>query len=198
MRKLATLCTAVILAGAAVQSASGVELKVSREALERTLRQQLFGGANGRVYLKGSAQTPCFVYAEDPEVHFDAGRIVIRMKTHARVGTSVRGTCLGLSLAPVSEVSVEPDGEGETLGFRNARLERISDQRELNFLLTPFLSHTVPASMRVNAAELLRKALADSTATSGFKVSLERLKIHSVPIVGDDVVSDADGDMSVR
>jgi hypothetical protein len=198
MRKFVSLCSLVFLAAAAVRPALGVELKVSRAALQRTLQQQLFGGAGGRVYLKGSAQSPCFVYAEDPDIRFDAGRIVVRMKTHARVGTSVRGACIGISLAPISEVSVEPDGEGETLGFRNARLERISEQRELNFLLAPFLSHTVPASMRVNAADLLRKALVDSTATSGFKVSLERLKIHSVQIVGDDVVIDADGDLSVR
>lgn len=198
MRKFVFLYAVVLWGTAAVQPALGVELKVSRAALQRTLQQQLFGGAAGRAYLKGSTQTPCFVYAEDPEVRFESGRIVVRMKTHARVGTSVRGACLGLSLAPVSEVSVEPDGEGETLGFRNARLERISDQHELNFILAPFLSHTVPASMRVNAADLLRKALAGSTATSGYKVSLERLKIHSVQIVGDDVVIDADGDLSVR
>lgn len=198
MRKFVCLSGFILLAVYMVRPALAVELKVSRAALQRTLQQQLFGGANGRVYLKGSTQTPCFVYAEDPEVRFETGRIVIRMKTHARIGTAVRGACLGLSLAPVSEVSVEPDGEGETLGFRNARLERISEQRELNFLLTPFLSHTVPASMRVNAADLLRRALADSTATSGYKVSLERLKIQSVQIVGDDVVIDADGDLAVR
>ena len=198
MRKFKILFGIAVLTTIGARPALGVELKISRAALQHTLRQQLFGGAGGRAYLKGSAQTPCFVYAEDPEVRFETGRILIRMKTHARIGTSVRGACLGVSLAPVSEVSVEPDGEGETLGFKNARLERVSEQRELNFILTPFLSHTVPASMRVNAADLLRKALADSTATAGYKVSLERLKILSVRIVNDDVVIEADGDLSVR
>lgn len=91
-----------------------------------------------------------------------------------------------------------PDGEGETLGFRDARLEHVSEQRELNFLLTPFLSHTVPSNMKVNAADLLREALANSTATSGYKVSVSRLKIHSVQIDGDDIVIDADGSLSVK
>ncbi len=131
-------------------------------------------------------------------MRFEQGRIVVKMKTHARVGTTVAGACLGISMSPVSEVSVAPSGEGETLGFRDARLERISEQRELNFLLTPFLSHTVPGSMQVNAAELLRKALEGSTASSGYKVSLDRLKIHSVQISGDDVVVDADGDLTVK
>ena len=37
---------------------SEVELKASREALERTLNRQLFSGPNGRYYLKGNAQSP--------------------------------------------------------------------------------------------------------------------------------------------
>jgi hypothetical protein len=52
--------------------------------------------------------------------------------------------------------------------------------------------------MKVNAAELLRKALAGSTASSGYKVNLGRLKIHSVQIAGDKLVVDADGDLSVE
>ncbi len=182
----------------AESGAHGVQLKVSREALQRTLQQQLFNGPEGRYYLKGSPRSGCFVYAEDPEVRFEHGRIVVRMKTHAKVGTSLHGTCVGISLAPGSEVSLAPDGEGETLGFRDARLERISEQRELNFLLAPFLSHTVPSSMKVNAADLLRKALEGSTATSGYKVTLDRLKIHSIQIQGDEVVVDVDGDLSVK
>ncbi len=176
----------------------GVELRVSREALQRTLQQQLFSGPGGRYYLKGSPQSACFVYAENPQVSFSGDRIVVRMKTHARLGKALRGACLGITLAPTSEVSVAPEGEGETLGFRDARLERISDQRELNFVLTPFLSHTVPTGMKVNASDLLRTALANSTATSGYKIALDRLKIHSVQIEGDDVVIDADGSLSVK
>ncbi len=178
--------------------ARAVELKVSRDVLQRTLQDQLFHGPNGRYYLKGSPQTPCSIYAEDPQLSFVQGRILVRLKTHARVGKSVHGACIGLTLAPTSEVSVAPEGEGETLGFRDARVERISEQRELNFVLAPFLSHQVPSSMKVNAAELLRKALQDSTATSGFKVTLDRLKIHSIQVDGDAVVVDVDGGLSVK
>ena len=175
-----------------------VELKVSRAALQRTLKAELFSGPQGRYYLKGSAETACSVYAEDPQLSFAQDRIVVRMKTRAKIGTSVRGACVGISLSPVSEVSVAPNGEGETLGFKDARLERISEQRELNFLLTPFLSNKIPSSMKVNASELLRKALEGSTATSGYKVTLDRLKIHSIQIQGDAVVVDVDGDLSVK
>jgi hypothetical protein len=153
---------------------------------------------SGRYYLKGSPKSACSIYAEDPQLTFVSDRILVRVKTHARIGTGVAGACLGIVLAPTSEVSMAPDGEGETLGFRDARVEKISEQRELNFVLTPFLSHKIPLSMKVNAAELLRKALEGSTATSGYKVTLDRLKIHSIQIEGDAVVVDVDGDLSVK
>lgn len=175
-----------------------VELKVSREALERTLKHQLFAAPDGRYYLKGSAQTACYVYGDDPHLTFAGDRIVVRLKTHARLGKGVHGACLGIALSPVAEVSVSPAGEGETIGFRDAHLERVSDREELNFLLSPFLSRQIPSGMKVNAADLLRKALEGSTAASGYKVTLDRLKIRSVQIAGDDLVVDADGDVSVR
>ena len=56
----------------------------------------------------------------------------------------------------------------------------------------------MPKSLTVNAADLLRKALAGSTATSGYKVSLDRLRIQSIQIVGDKLVVEADGDLSVE
>ena len=175
-----------------------VELKVSREALERTLKQQLFSGPNGRFYLKGTERSACSVYADDAKVTFIQDRIVVKVKTRARMGTSVGGSCLGISLSPTAEVSVAPYGEGESIGFRDAQLLKVSGQRELNFLLTPFLSQQVPSSMKVDAADLLRKALEGSTGSSGYKVSLERLRVHSMQIHTDTLVVDVDGDISVK
>ncbi|MGD0629996.1 MAG: hypothetical protein ABR987_11605 [Terracidiphilus sp.] len=189
--------TALLIAGALAQ-AGAVELKVSRDALERTLKQQLFSGPDGRYYLKGNAQSPCFVYAENPKLTFAVDRIVVQLKTHARLGQKVAGACIGIALTLPAEVSLAPDGEGESVGFRDARVDKVSDHTELNFVLTPFLSHQVPSGMKVNAADLLRKALENSTATSGYKVSLERLKIHSVQIQGDDLVVDVDGDIGIK
>lgn len=186
----------LLLAGALPSGA--VELRVSREALERTLKQQLFSGPGGRFYLKGSERTACWVYAEDAKVSFDQDRIVVKVKTRARMGKSMGGACLGISLAPSAEVSVAPYGEGEAIGFRDAQLIKVSDQRELNFLLSPFLSRQVPSSMKVDAANLLRNALEGSTAASGYKVTLEKLKVHSMQIVGDTLVVDVDGDISVK
>ena len=176
----------------------GVEMRISRDALERTLRQQLFTGPDCRYYLKGSAQSACYTYVEDPKLAFAQDRIVVRVRAHARLGRSMGSTCLGFSLTVPAEVSLAPDAQGDIVGFRDARLDRVSDQKELNFLLNPFLSRQIPSSMKVNAGELLKKALEGSTATSGYKVTLDRLKIHSIQIDGDALVVDVDGDLSVK
>ncbi|MGA2046201.1 MAG: hypothetical protein ABSG96_00840 [Terracidiphilus sp.] len=187
----------LFLAGALAQ-AGAVELKVSRDALERTLIKQLFSGPDGRYYLKGNAQSACYVYAEDPKLKFVEDRIVVQLKTHARLGQRLAGACIGIALSLPAEVSLAPDGEGETVGFRDARVDKVSDHTELNFVLTPFLSRQVPSGMKVNAADLLRKALEGSTASSGYKVTLDRLKIHSVLVQEDTLIVDVDGDISVK
>jgi hypothetical protein len=193
---------AALLLLATVPRCAAVELHVSREALERTLKQQLFGGPDGRYYVKGTAQTPCFTYADDPKLQFvtDHGetRIVVTLKTHSKLGQKVGGSCIGISLALPAEVSLAPEGDGETIGFRDARIDRVSSHQELNFILQPFLSHQIPSSMKVNAADLLRQSLTGSTASSGYKVTLDRLKIHSVQIQGDDLVVDVDANIGIR
>jgi hypothetical protein len=189
---------AALLVAGALAHCGAVELKVSREALDRTLKQQLFSGLNGRYYIKGNPQSACYVYAEDPQLQFVDDRIVVKLKTHARLGKSVAGACIGIALSLPAQVSVAPDGEGETIGFRDAHVDKVSDHSELNFILSPFLSHQVPSGMKVNAADLIRKSLADSVASTGYKLTLERLKIHSIQILDDHLVVDADGDLSVQ
>jgi hypothetical protein len=192
------LAAGLLFLAAGLAQCCAVELKISRDALERTLKQQLFSAPDGRYYLKGNAKSACPIYAENPRLRFDGDRIVVQVKTHARLGKSVGGACLGLALTLPAEVSLAPDGEGETIGFRDAHVDRVSDHEELNFVLTPFLSRQIPSAMKVNAANLVRKALEGSTASSGYKVTLERLKIHSIQIQGDALVVDADGDLSVK
>ncbi|HUA93462.1 MAG TPA: hypothetical protein VL991_12895 [Terracidiphilus sp.] len=198
MTTICRILVAVVLLSAAVLPCRAGELTVSRDALERTLKQQLFSGPNGRYYLKGNPQSPCAVSAEDPRLSFAQDRIVVEMKTHARMGRAVGGACVGMAFSFPAEVSFEPEAEGETIGFRDARLDRVSSNGEVNFLLSPFLRRQVPSSMKVNAADLLRKALAGSTSSSGYKVSLDRLKVHSIIIQGDALVVDVDGDLSIR
>ena len=190
-------CSFLLLAAGALPCYA-VELRIGRDALERTLKQQLFTGPNGRFYLKGTPNSACAVYADDARVAFVQDRIVVKVKTRARMGKSVAGACIGISLSPLAEVSMAPYGEGESIGFRDAQLIKVSDQRELNFLLTPFLSRQVPSSMKVDAADLLRKALEGSTASSSYKVTLDRLKVHSMQIRGDALIVDVDGDISVK
>ena len=96
----------------------GVELTVSRQALERTLKQQLFSGPDGRYYLKGNAQSACFISTEDPHLSFEQDRIVVRVKTRARLGKMVGGACLGVTVTLPAEVS-----HGAGRGGRDDRVQ---------------------------------------------------------------------------
>jgi hypothetical protein len=192
------LAGSLLLMASAVMPSCAVELKVSRDVLQRTLKQQLFSGTDGRYYLKGNAQSACYVYADDAQLSFVGERVVVLLKVHARLGKSFGSSCIGISLNTSPEVSLSPVGEGETIGFRDARLEKVVDQKELNFLLTPFLSRQLPSSMKINAADLLRKSLTGATAATGFKVTLDKLIVHSMQTQGDDLLVDVDGEISVR
>ena len=189
---------ALSLLCAAARPAAAIEAKVSSQALERTLRNQLFGDPNGRYYMRGDANSPCYVYAESPHVSFKDERIVVHVHTKAKLGTSLHGTCIGVSLNTEADVSFIPDAEGESIGFRDARIEHLSESRELNFLLVPFLSRKLPAQMKLNAADLIRKLLTRSADTTGYTLSLDALKLHSMLVQGQSLVVDVDANMQVE
>jgi hypothetical protein len=180
-----------------VPNAKAIEVKVSAQALERTLKAQLFDAADGRNYMRGDATMACYVYAESPKVSFKDNRIVVHVHTRAKLGTSVRGTCVGVSLNTEADVSFIPEAEGESIGFRDARIEHLSENRELNFLLIPFLSRKLPAEMKLNAADLMRKLLINSAVTTGYTLTLSSLKLHSMLVEGQTLTLDLDANMHV-
>jgi hypothetical protein len=195
-KHLVGLALAGMMFGA--RAASATEVSVSAKALERTLKAQLFNGPDGRYYLRGSATSACFVYAEDPHVSFVNDRILVHVHTKSKLGTSVHGTCLGVSLSTNTDVSFVPEAEEESVGFRDARMEKMTDSKELNFLLEPFLSHKLPQEMKLNAATLIRQLMSKSTETTGYKLTLTKLKLHSMFVEGQVLVVDLDSSISVE
>ena len=179
-------------------AAHAITLRVTSQALERTLHQQLFKDPSGRYYIRGRADSACFVYAEDPKISFRDDRVVVHVKTHARLGTALHGSCLGIGLNVEADVTLVPEAEGETIGFRDARVENLSESKELNLFLEPFLSRKLPQEMKVNAADVLRQALANSVQTTGYDLKLTSLKIHSMQVQNDVLVVDVDGELDVH
>ena len=177
--------------------ARATEVRISSQALERTLKTQLFNAPDGRYYIRGSATTPCFVYADSPKVSFRDDRIVVHVHTRSKLGTTVHGTCVGVSLNTETDVSFIPEAQGESIGFRDARIEHLSDSRELNFLLEPFLSRQLPSRMTINAADLIRKLLTTSATTTGYTFTLSSLKLHSMLVQNQTLTLDLDTDLNV-
>ena len=187
-----------LLAVGGAGTARAIEVKISAQALERTLRAQLFNGPQGRYYIRGDANSGCHVYAEQPKVSFKDDRVWVHVHTRARLGTGLKGACLGVTLNTEADVSFVPEAEGESVGFRDARIERTSESRELNFLLGPFLSRKLPSQMKVSAAELMGKLLSQSVATTGYSLTLDSLKLHSMQVDHGSLVVDVDAGLSVN
>jgi hypothetical protein len=177
--------------------AHATEVRISAQALQRTLMTELFNSPDGRYYIRGTATSPCFVYADNPKVSFRDDRIYVHIRTRSKLGTTVHGSCVGVSLNMETDVSFVPEAQGESIGFRDARIEKLSDSRELNFLLEPFLSHQLPGHMKVNAADLVRKLLANSASTTGYTFTLSSLKLHSMVVQGQILIIDLDTDLNV-
>jgi len=173
------------------------EFKVSSGALERTLKVRLFNTPDHRFYLRGDAHSACYLYAEDPHLSFSGERILVRVHTSGKYGTQIGGRCIGFPVSMNTVISLAPSAEGETIGVTDARLDQVSDSSEVNFILSPFLSHKVPSSIKINAATVLHEILTKSTETSGYPLTLERLDIRKVRVSDKFLVVDYDSDMRI-
>ena len=179
-------------------SAHAVEIRISAAALERTLNQQLFNSPDGRYYFRGKAGEGCYAYASDPKVSFKDDRIVIHVKSQAKLGAKMGHNCLGLDFKTEADVSVVPEAQGEFLGFRDARIEKLSNNKELDFFLVPFLGSKLPQKMRVNVADMVRKLVQTSTQSTGYNIQLTNLKVLSMQVDGDTLVVDFDANLTVQ
>jgi hypothetical protein len=100
-------------------------------------------------------------------------------------------------LSTTSEVSFIPEAEGESVGFRDARIDHLSDNKELNLLLEPFLSKKLPQQMKINAADLMRTLLVRAPDSTGYTLTLTMLKLHSMQVEGSILVVDLDASIKV-
>lgn len=199
MRRILRVASSLILLCAlSALPAHAIEIRISAQALERTLKAQLFSGPDGRYYMRGNATSACYVYAEQPKVTFKDDRVWVHLRTHAKLGTGLKGACLGVSLTTDADVSFVPEAQGSSVGFRDARIERASDSRELNFLLVPFLSRKLPTQMTVDIAQTTGKLLSQSVASTGYALTLSSFKLHSMTVEHDALVVDLDAALSVN
>ncbi|ADW67316.1 hypothetical protein [Granulicella tundricola] len=192
-------------------SARAVEVRISAQALERTLNHQLFKtpgppGLPNRYYLRGKPTGGCSVFADNPQISFinnapddpsSVPRMVVKIHTHANFGASIRGHCIGVWINIESEVSFIPEAEDESVGFHDARIEHLSGSKELDALLLPFLSKKMPSEMKVNAANLLRTLLVRSPDSTGYVLTLDALNLHSMKIESQTLVVDLDATIKV-
>jgi hypothetical protein len=198
MKTRCLLAVLLVLAPAA----HAIEVRVTAPALERTLERHVFhqAGPDGKLdrhYLRGSAaKGGCSIYSDEPHVMFKDDRVYVTVKTHAKLGFG--RNCFGISVSAESEVSFIPEAQGESVGFRDARIEHLSSNKEVDLLLEPFLQKKLPQEMTVNAADLIRKLLVRSPDSTDYLFTLEMLQLHSLRVDGQDLVVDLDANFRVE
>jgi hypothetical protein len=122
---------------------------------------------------------------------------MVRVHTAGKLGTQMGGRCIGFPVSMNTVISLAPTSEGETIGVTDARLDRISDSGEVNFILSPFLTHKLPSSIKINAATMLREILTKSTETSGYPLTLDRLDLRQVRVDPRFLIVSYDSDMRI-
>ena len=133
-----------------------------------------------------------------PDMPVAEDRIVVSVTTHAKFGKAVKGFCLGIPITIESQVSFVPEAEGESIGFRDARIDHASNNAELNALLEPFLARRLPSELKVNAANLLRTLLVRSPDSTGYTVTLLALDIKTMRVADQVLLVDLDASMKVE
>lgn len=183
--------------------ARAITLRVSAPALERTLRNQVFTtpppkpDLPPRRYLHGNGSSGCSTFIDTPQVSFAADRVIVHVHTHANFGASIRGHCLGIWINTESIVSFIPQAEGEVIGFRDARIDKLTDSAELNALLEPFLARRMPQEMRINAADLMRTLMIHAPGQTGYTLSLRSLNLRSMQVQASELVVELDAEVAV-
>ena len=199
MRRL-SLLTALL---ALPLSAPALTLRVSAPALERTLKNQVFTtppprpDLPNRRYLRGNGTSGCSIFVDSPQVSFAEDRVVVSIHSHANFGASIRGHCIGVWINTESIVSFIPEAEGETIGFRDAHIDKLTEVAELNALLEPFLAKHLPQEMKVNAADLMRTMLIRAPGQTGYVLTLSTLQLNSMHVQEQSLIVDLDADMKV-
>ncbi len=184
-------------------TARAITLRVSAPALERTLKNQVFttsppkADLPNRTYLRGNGQSGCAIFVDSPQVTFAEDRVVIKVHSHANFGASIKGRCIGVWINTESVVSFIPEAEGETIGFRDAHIDKLTESRELNTLLEPFLARRLPQELKINAADLMRTMLVHAPGQTGYTLTLSTLKLHSMQVQEQALVIDLDADIQV-
>ena len=173
------------------------QFKVSSNALERTLKARLFATPDGRYYLRGDAHSACKLYVENPQLSLAGDRVLVRLHTAGYYGKQIAGRCIGFPVSMNTTISLAPVVQGEVVGVTDARIDRLSESSEVNFLLSPFLNHKLPSNIQINAATMLRETLTRSTEASGYPVTLDRLELHTVHGNDHYLVIEYDTDMRV-
>ncbi|MRW89552.1 hypothetical protein GJ699_06105 [Duganella sp. FT80W] len=135
------------------QSAFPAEIILEETAVLKLLKQALFTGPEGRMYL---ASGVCYTYLEEPSVKLSSGRLFLSGHLSSRSGIVVGKDCLGVGLASDFTVSGKPAFRGNILLIEDLRVDRVEDKltEMLKQLFIPKLPTAVQFDVRLAVEDM--------------------------------------------
>ncbi len=188
------LCLALLLP----LPAGALDLTVGPQPLQHALLRQLFAAPDGRYYLHGNRTSSCFLFAQNPQLHFAGNRIVLDLHLEGKIGSSFGGQCIGFKWAGDGELSMLPQAQDQQIGFTDVRVEHLTGDNGLDQLLGPLLSARVPANLKVNAASLIDKMLRSASTRSGENITLDHLVIPALAVQDNALHLSIEGNVAIH
>jgi len=178
--KLRRALLAVGVSLLAAAPASALTLELEHKALERLLATRLMTDG-GRLYLDGSALTPCrYAFVQEPRVDAEAGRLRVTFLFSGRQGADVRGRCVGPGANFDLRVSGVP---------RHAAGEILLDELKLEApgepffaVVQPLLEAQLAGRMRFPVQTLLGHAAYSLSTALGVQLTFENANVSSIEV----------------
>jgi len=178
--KLLRALLAVVVSLLAAAPAAALTLELEHQALERLLATRLMADG-GRLYLDGSAQTPCrYAFVQEPRVDAEAGRLRVRFVFSGRQGADVKGRCVGpganfdLLLSGVPRYA-----DGEIL-LDELRLEAPGEP--FFAVVKPLLESQLASRLRVPLQNTLGHAAYSLSTALGVQLTFEEASVGSINV----------------
>ena len=182
----------------AVAPAHAMKVAVGPAPLQRALVRQLFATPDGRYGLRGHPGNGCYLAADHPQLSFRDNRVVLQLHIAGNIGSSVFGSCLGVNWSGDAVVSMLPQAQGTDIGFTDVRVEKLTENHDIDKLLSPLLTRAVPRAIKVDAAELARKLLVTASTKAHSQIDLQSLSLSGMQVDGQFLVLEFDGAVQIQ
>lgn len=173
-------------------SLPAIELEIRFPLLEKQLALALFT-QDGKRYVRGTPANRCnFAYLASPRFTSRDGKLLIRAKFTGRSSIDVLGKCVGFGDSFEFEVLAGLTTNNGTLVLTDPYVKRLSKDTFYSRQVVKALQGSISEAVKYPLRDEIRKLLAAASAAGPYKITIGKLEIRSMKILGDSLLLDVD------